>query len=324
MAPPRVTDQQKNAASDKMKTRSGNETQGRSLSGTGSPAAGTGDKIDKPDKDKGKQLKLVQDSDGAVGMVPQPSQGDSTIKAMLERMEERLDKRFKKLEESITSNFDRLNQEVKTLREEVTDSKAKFVELDTKVTEVVKAVEFNSKSCEDKNQAQTEALNKAKEELETKVNTLDNKLLLQEKQDRKYNLLFYGIPEEPSEDLEDKLKNIFLNDLNLDYSRVSKMYFAHGHRLPSKSPGPKPIILRFTNYGDRDLVLSNAYKLGGSRRRIIADWPVQMKNERGRLAKVAYKIRKEEKMQTRIKDKGLEVYLEVRKDENDLWAKRKA
>ena len=52
--------------------------------------------------------------------------------------------------------------------------------------------------------------------------------------------------------------------------------------------------------------------------------PVQMKNERGRLAKVAYKIRKEEKMQTRIKDKGLEVYLEVRKDENDLWAKRKA
>lgn len=322
MAPPRVTDQSKNAASDKMKTRSGSETPGRSLSG--SPAGGTVDKTDKPDKDKVKQLKLVQDSDGAVGMALQPSQGDSTIKALLERMEERLDKRFKKLEESITGNFDKLNQEVKTLREEVTDSKAKFVELETKVTEVVKSVEFNSKSCEDNNQAQTEALNKVKEELETKVKALDDKLLLQEKYDRKYNLLFYGIPEESSEDLEDKLKNLFLNDLNLDYSRVSNMNFAHGHRLPSKSPGPKPIILRFTNYGDRDLVLSNAYKLGGSRRRIIADWPVQMKNERGRLAKVAYKIRKEEKMQTRIKDKGLEVYLEVRKDENDSWAKRKA
>lgn len=255
---------------------------------------------------------------------PQPAQGDSTIKGMLERMEERLDKRFKNLEDSISQNFDKLNLEVKTLREEMTDSKTKFVELEEKVTKVIDSVDFNSKSCEEKDKAQTEALTKAKEELEEKVKNLENKLLLQEKQDRKYNFLFYGIHEEPNEDIEDKLKNLFLNDLNLDYSRVSNMYFAHGHRLPSKSPGPKPIILRFTSYGDRDLVLSNAYKLGGSRRRIIADWPVQMKNERGRLAKVAFKIRKEEKLQTRIKDKGLDVFLEVRKDEKEKWAKREA
>ena len=61
-------------------------------------------------------------------------------------------------------------------------------------------------------------------------------------------------------------------------------------------------------------MLSNAYKLVGSKRRIIADWPVQMKNERGRLSKIAYRIRKDELLQTRIKDKGLDVYLEVRKD----------
>ena len=160
------------------------------------------------------------------------------------------------LEESISDNFDKFNQEVKTLREEVTYSKAKFVELETKVTEVVKSVELNSRSCEDKNPAQTEALNKAKEELETKAKTLDNKLLLKKTRSQ-YNLLFYGVPEEPS---EHKLKNLFLNDLNLDYSRVSKMYFAHGHRLPSKTPGPKPIILRLTDYGDRHLMLSHAYK----------------------------------------------------------------
>ena len=323
MAPPRTTDQSKGAA---MKTRSGNETPGKVLSGAGSPAV-TVDKADKADKDKVKQLKLVQEPDGAVSTAspqPQPSQGDSTIKSLLERMEERLEKRFTKLEQSISGNFDKLNQEVKTLREEMTDSKAKYAELETKVTEVVKAVEFNSKTCEDSNQAQTDALDKAKEDLESKIKTLESKLLLQEKQDRKYNLLFYGIPEESGEDIEDKLKNLFVDVLNIEYSRVSNMYFAHGHRLPSNNPGPKPIILRFTNYGDRDLVLSNAYKLGGSKRRIIADWPVQMKNERGRLAKVAYKIRKEEKLQTRIKDKGLEVYLEVRKDEKDSWAKRNA
>ena len=102
--------------------------------------------------------------------------------------------------------------------------------------------------------AQTDSLNKVKAELEGKVPELENKLLLQEKQDGKYNLLFYGITEEPNEDIEDKLKNIFLKNLKLDYGRVSNIYFAHGHRIPTESPGPKPIILRFAQYSDRDLV----------------------------------------------------------------------
>ena len=35
----------------------------------------------------------------------------------------------------------------------------------------------------------------------------------------------------------------------------------------------------------------------------------------GKLAKIAFGVRKNEKLQTRIKDKGLDVYLQVRKDE---------
>lgn len=146
--------------------------------------------------------------------------------------------------------------------------------------------------------------------------------MLQEKQDRKYNLLFYGIPEEQDENLDDKLKTLFLDDLGLDYDRVNNMYFVHSHRMPSKSPGPKPVILRFCQYQDRDLVLSKSYKLAGSKRRIISDLPVIMKAERARLAKIAYKIRKDEKLKTRIKDKGLDVYLEVRKDDKDQWIRR--
>ena len=69
---------------------------------------------------------------------------------------------------------------------------------------------------------------------------------------------------------------------------------------------------------------SRAYKLAGSRRRILSDLPVDMKKERGRLAKAAYDIRQNEKLQTRIRDKGLEVFLEVRKSRDDLWAKREA
>ena len=48
----------------------------------------------------------------------------------------------------------------------MTDSKTKFKELETKVTDIVKSVQFSIKSCEDMNTAQTVALNAANEELE--------------------------------------------------------------------------------------------------------------------------------------------------------------
>ena len=202
------------------------------------------------------------------------------------------------------------------------ESKVKFTEMETKVEQIAKSVDFCDTKCQERDKAQAEKLKSTKEDLETKIQELENKLLLQEKQDRKYNLLFYGITEDQNENVEDKLRTLFTEDLELDYHRVNSMYFTHGHRIPSNSPGPKPIILRFSQYSDRDLVLSNAYKLGGSKRRIIADWPVKMKNERARIAKIAYTIRKSELLQTRIKDKGLEVYLEVRKDKNENWKKR--
>ena len=267
-----------------------------------------------------KQLKLVQEPGGAMAMAPvaqatQSTEGDNSVKALLEKINNKLETKFEELEVKFTGMFDEfkdsLQEEMKSLREEVDESKTHFGEMNTKISEIETSIEFNSKTCSDNATAQSEALDTVKEELETKVKDLEHKLLLQEKQDRKYNLLFYGITEEPEEDVEGKLKQLFLDDLHLNHMRVNNMFIVHGHRIPSKSPGPKPIILRFARYQDRDLVLSNSYKLAGSKRRIIADWPVSMKNERGRLSKIAFKIRKEEKLQTRIKDKGLSVYLEV-------------
>ena len=73
----------------------------------------------------------------------------------------------------------------------------------------------------------------------------------------------------------------------------------------------------------QNMLMANAYKLAGSRRRTLPDLPVAMKKERGRLAKEAYRIRKKnEKLHTRIRDKGLEKYLEVRKEKTDSWVKR--
>lgn len=70
------------------------------------------------------------------------------------------------------------------------------------------------------------------------------------------------------------------------------------------------------------MVLSNASNYAGKRKRVLVDWPAEMKQERSRLAKKAYDIRKSEEIQTQIRDKGLDVFLEVRKDNNDRWQKR--
>lgn len=186
-----------------------------------------------------------------------------------------------------------------------------------------RSIEFQAQTIEQSEIKQREKIDQTASDLESKIKMLNQKLMLLEKQDRKYNLLFYGVAEERAENVFEKVRQLCTDDLGLESEKVNNMYFAHGHRmLKEGSEGPRPIIIRFCSYQDRELVLSQAYKLAGSRRRILSDLPVEMKKERGRLAKVAYNVRQNEKFQTRIRDKGLSVFLEVRKDRDDMWVKR--
>ena len=76
-------------------------------------------------------------------------------------------------------------------------------------------------------------------ELNSKMVEMDKKLKLLEKHDQKYNLLFYGFTEEYNENIHETMRESFTQDLKIDKERVRNMYFAHGHRMPSKNPGPK-------------------------------------------------------------------------------------
>ena len=100
-------------------------------------------------------------------------------------------------------------------------------------------------------------------------NKLENKLKLLEKHDRKYNLLFYGFTEDSNENVYTTMWDSFIKELNIEEERVQNIYFANGHRMSSKNPGPTPIILRFTSFEDRELVLSKSYQYGGMRKRVL-------------------------------------------------------
>ncbi|MCG8112754.1 MAG: hypothetical protein N0E59_18510 [Candidatus Thiodiazotropha taylori] len=258
------------------------------------------------------------------------TEGKTDLEKYRDEMMQRFDKldtnmemRMNKIERKFDGNFNSLKDELAGLKDEFTQSKTELENTTKKVSEIEKSLTFQTDRLTDSEAQQKNDLKQAKAELDEKIGELNKKLLMMEKQDRKYNLLFYGFPEEKGENLFEKLKSVFVNDMKMDIHTVHRMQFIHGHRLPSESSkGPKPIILRFVSFADRELVLSNAYQLAGSKRRIVSDLPVVMKKERNRLSKEAYKIRHEEKLKTRIKDKGLDIFVQVRKDEDHEWVRR--
>ena len=77
------------------------------------------------------------------------------------------------------------------------------------------------------------------------------------------------------------------------------------------------MIIRCTSLEDRELILLESKNYGGLRKRVLVDWPKDRKEERSRLAKIAYEIRKNEDKHTRIKNKGLDVILEVRNNASE-------
>ena len=267
------------------------------------------------------------------------------LKKMLVENEATITEKLVAIEHGFASKIDEVKNEIKIEMKSIRDEikKEMKVELDhvkddittvnAKLSSVEESLNFQEGQTKEKlkklkvdqeasMKEQETRINKANADLDTKLKELDVKLQLLEKQDRKYNLLFYGFHEVAGENVFGVIRNSLINDLHLDEERVRNMYFAAGHRIPTKSPGPQPIILRCTSIADRELILSAAKNYKGLKKRVLIDLPQGMKNERSRIATAAYHIRKNEEMQTRIKDKGLDVFLEVRKTEADDWVKR--
>ena len=58
-----------------------------------------------------------------------------------------MEERFQSLQSKLASKFDKLQKDVKPMPEEVADSKVKFKELDTKVSDIIQPVEFKYSPC---------------------------------------------------------------------------------------------------------------------------------------------------------------------------------
>ncbi|CAG2206908.1 unnamed protein product [Mytilus edulis] len=137
----------------------------------------------------------------------------------------------------------------------------------------------------------------------------------------KYNILIYGIDDtKKDENVYAITRKLFSEDMHIDERKANAIPIANAHRVPTHGKGPKPIIVRFLHFGDKQLIMSNAHNLKGKKIRILDDLPISMKEERYLLSHNAYKIRKRDKLQTRIRAKGAHMTLETRKNSSEEWS----
>lgn len=251
------------------------------------------------------------------------SKFSNEMRTMFKDFEQRIGTRLKKLDDKFTGIFNELREDINAVKTDMEEVKADVQNMKSQVEDIEQSLEYQAGRADDIEKEQEEKLARMNSEFDDKLESLNKKLMMLEKHDRKYNLIFHGITEEQGEKLYNKMRGFFLHSLKIEEERVKKIHFSNGHRLPSDHDGPRPVIMRFVSYEDRELVLSKAFNLAKTGMRILTDLPVPMKKERQRLAKIAYGIRQKENLKTRIRDTGLDMILEVRKDDSTRWAPRK-
>ena len=264
------------------------------------------------------------------------AEGD--ILKILTKLDTKLDT-IQKDNQSIKTQLKALDSRVSdisiSLRAEIEQNTEGLSKLKTTVSEIEDGVSFqggqidsHKKDMAEMLKKQNQFLTKIKEiedrenKLKEEIGMLKERNLDMERHNRKYNLLFYGIPESRDENIYETVKTFLQEEAKIPKERVEQMIFANIHRIPKKGAGPKPIIVRFVQWTDRDLVLNQVFKGAlPQNKNILTDLPTVLKEERYNLSKEAYKLRTGTvKYKTRILEKGTKLKLQIRKDHTQPWA----
>ncbi|CAC5406412.1 unnamed protein product [Mytilus coruscus] len=225
---------------------------------------------------------------------------------------------LEKIEHNLTGMINEVKTDVNILKTKYDASQLEITSLRRDFTELEQGVAGMDLQIQ---AIEGEKLQKQKFELQTQMIEIKDQITLLEKHERKYNVMIYGVDDSNAdENIYSVTRQLFSQNLKIEQRKANAIPIANAHRVPTRGSGPKPIIIRFLHYGDKQLIMSSAHNLKGSQIRILDDLPVSKKEKRFLLSHVAYKIRKKEKLQTRIRDVGAHMTLETRKKEGTLGA----
>lgn len=143
--------------------------------------------------------------------------------------------------------------------------------LDSIANKIFLKMEANIRKITDPLIEKINKLEEANEDLQSKLDSL-------EQYSRRQCLRFYGIDENDNENVENKVLNIINNNLKLN--EVSRNHIDRCHRTGKKFDNsaqnqgarkPRPIIVKFVSYKQRQLVFQNKKLLKGSGIKICED-----------------------------------------------------
>jgi len=199
-------------------------------------------------------------------------------------------KRFRKsstpesMETHLSNNM--ANQELKSMLNEMFDSKLEpLYERFNSIEDCVKSYKVEIKLLQKKVLVSDEKIASLERELEN----LRKRQIGSESQSRRNNLKLYGIPESRGEIIEEKLDKFFY-DSGL---RVDSYILDRAHRLGpfrASQNQPRPIIMRFTRFRDRELVWQKANKRPSQNVYVQEDYPAEIENDQKRLIPVFHAI----------------------------------
>nr|XP_022312705.1 uncharacterized protein LOC111117757 [Crassostrea virginica] len=214
--------------------------------------------------------------------------------------------------QDIISQLGVMNQKLEkldTIESSLSSMKREIKTLHTRVVEVEKSQEFISKSLEDndKNTSQTlNDLSDLKLALETsmKENTrLAENILDLQCRSMRDNLLFYGIEEARAgeqENCEDIVKEICESKLEIN----TGIEIERAHRIGKKNYNkPRPIVVKFSRYPQREAVRKSAHKLKNTDISIGEQFPKEVQDRRKSLFPVYKKAKEDQKKAVLVKDK---------------------
>jgi hypothetical protein len=125
---------------------------------------------------------------------------------------------------------------------------------------------------------------------------------------RRDNLLFYNVPENNSVDVENVVRAVLRDKLEIEGNIELEYTFRLGKQR-ANTDKPRPIMVRFVRYRERMIVLKNAKKLAGTGQAIAPDYPKEMQDRRARIVPIMHQMRRQRVPNCSIREKGTDFVL---------------
>ena len=173
----------------------------------------------------------------------------------------------------IEQETDKRQDRISQLENQLAEAKLEVRHLKTKTEELECSLQFTQS-------VQADAVERISD-CEREQALHDNELIRQEIYNRRWNTIFYKVPESPDEGCIGFIRDVLTNEIKLDSEEVNQFKFCGVHRLGKHSRGrARPIIVLFTCRNDRDKVWRMRRNLKGSNVSIGDDLPKRVQEIR--------------------------------------------